>query len=297
MLPSLGAVRIPASPASVHITRGGTEIISGPSRVWLPAGSGGRADWLPLRRIRLGSAGLLVDDVDPFRMPAVADVSARLDEPELSDWDRVFQETWSLLRRHHPALAEGVAQAIRVIVPLDRPSEGERSSSSPETFGAIALSRPRNASSLAVTLTHELQHLKLNSLIDLVTLTRRDDGRRYYAPWRDDPRPVSGLLHGAYAYLGITGFWRRQRHLGPVEYRIRAHAEFARWRAAAALVTTTMAASGHLTAEGATFVQGMARTLQSWRDESVPPEAQQLARRAADEHRARWTQAHGPIPT
>ncbi len=53
-----------------------------------------------------------MDDVDPFRMPAVADVSARLDERELSDWDRVFQETWSLLLRHHPAVAEEVAQAI-----------------------------------------------------------------------------------------------------------------------------------------------------------------------------------------
>jgi hypothetical protein len=38
-----------------------------------------------------------------------------------------------------------------------------------------------------------------------------DDGHRYYVPWRDDPRPISGLLQGAYAYLGVTGFWRTRR--------------------------------------------------------------------------------------
>lgn len=298
ILPSLGAVRIPASSAIVRATGEATEIISGDSRLRLPAGSGpGPAGWLPLRRISLGPGGVLVDDVDPFRMPAVTDVSARLGESDLDDWEQVFQETWSLLLRHHPAMAQAVAQLIRVIVPLERPSEGERSSSSPETFGAIALSRPRNATSLAVTLIHELQHLKLSAVIDLVTLTRPDDGRRYYAPWRDDPRPASGLLQGAYAYLGISGFWRRHRHVVQEEYQLRAHAEFVRCRAAAALVTATLAATGQLTEDGASFVRGMARTLHDWRDETVPAEAQRLARREADEHRARWIQAHGQVPT
>jgi uncharacterized protein len=295
-LPSLGAARAAADSVIVRSAGETTEIISGRSRTRLPAGSRpGAPGWLGLRRIRLGSSDVLVDDLDPFRMPAVPDVSARLDDGELGAWDRVFQDAWLLLVRYHPAVAEEVGQAIRVIVPLDMPSEGERSSSSPETFGAIALSRPRNATNLAVTLTHELQHLKLCALIDVVRLTERDDGRRYYALWRDDPRPASGLLQGAYAYLGISGFWRRQRHVVPGPARIRANVEFAKWRAAVAQATATLAASGQLTAEGARFVRGMARTLQAWRGDTVPSEADVLARHEADEHRARWTRAHGPI--
>jgi HEXXH motif-containing protein len=310
MLPSLGALRTPASSAIVRATRRGAEIITGESRIRLPIGAGagagagagvgvgvGPAEWLALRRISVGSVSFLVDDVDPFRMPAVPDVTARLEASELDDWSQTFRETWSLLLHEHPAVAKAVAQAIRVIVPLARPPSGERSSSSPETAGAIALSRPLSASSLAVTLVHELQHLKLNALINLVTLTQRDDGRRYYAPWRDDPRPVSGLLHGAYAYLGISGFWRRQRYLVPAEGRLRAHAEFARWRAASALATSTLAGSGQLTTAGSRFVRRMAATLQGWRYETVPADAELLAGREADEHRARWTQAHGAIPT
>jgi hypothetical protein len=40
---------------------------------------------------------------------------------------------------------------------------------------------------------------------------RPDDGQRYYAPWRADPRLASGLLQGTYAFLGVSGFWRCQR--------------------------------------------------------------------------------------
>ena len=29
-----------------------------------------------------------------------------------------------------------------------------------------------------------------------------------YVPWRDDPRPASGLLQGVYAHLGIARFRR-----------------------------------------------------------------------------------------
>jgi hypothetical protein len=32
-----------------------------------------------------------------------------------------------------------------------------------------------------------------------------------YAPWRSGPRPLNGLLQGAYAFLGVSGFWRQQR--------------------------------------------------------------------------------------
>lgn len=35
--------------------------------------------------------------------------------------------------------------------------------------------------------------------------------RRYYAPWRDHPRPAVGLLQGAYAHVGVTEFWWRRR--------------------------------------------------------------------------------------
>lgn len=64
-------------------------------------------------------------------------------------------------------------------------------------------------------MAHELQQLKRSALLDVAALTEPDD-RRCYAPWRDDPRPVSGLLQGAYAFLGVSSFRRTRRRTWPV---------------------------------------------------------------------------------
>ena len=141
-----------------------------------------------------------------------------------------------------------------------------------ESFGTVAMSRQPDKYTCAETLVHEAQHLKLCALLDLVPMTRRpDDGQRYYAPWRTDPRPASGLLQGAYAFLGVSGFWRGQLacRLGTA-VRQRAQAEFARWRDGVALVVETLLGSGQLTEDGENFVATMARVLDAWWREPVP---------------------------
>ncbi|MGH3219110.1 MAG: HEXXH motif domain-containing protein [Streptosporangiaceae bacterium] len=291
MLPSVGAAGpIDAETATVRNSDGRTEVAAAGQRVIIPGNRRDRAvGWHPVRTIEVGPFELLIDDLDPFRMPAAVGLATRVD---LHRWSPVFHRAWTLLEQHHPAVAEEVAGLIRVIVPLITPPRGLVSSSSPETFGAIALSEPPDAVTLACTLTHEVQHIKLSALLDLVRLTRPDDGRRFYAPWREDPRPISGLLQGAYAYLGVSGFWRRQREL---DHSLDAYVEFARWREAAALVTDVLQSSGQLTAAGEAFVQDMGSTLDTWQIEHVPEVARRRASEDGERHRTRWQAQYGPI--
>jgi HEXXH motif-containing protein len=299
MLPSLGAAAADGGSAVVQNPPAGPAgVVSASRRVNVPPDPHHDAPgWSGLRRIATGPLDALVDDVDPFRMPAARQLAPRLSSGWAGTWAAAFREAWPLLERHHPGVAAEVAAAVKVIVPLETPPHGPVSSSSPEAFGAVAMSQPPDACTLAVTLTHELQHLKLSALLDVVTLTRPDNGRRFYAPWRDDPRPVDALLQGAYAFLGVSGFWRRQRLHEDGAAGIRAHAEYARWRAAAALATGTLRSSGGLTRHGMDFVQGMARTLRSWLADPVPEQALALARQQDQQHRDRWQSVHGPIPT
>jgi HEXXH motif-containing protein len=250
----------------------------------------GAPGWFPLQTIDAGSLELLVDVVDPFRMPAAPNLATAVN---LHHWSSAFQTAWLLLKEHHSSVAAEVAGLIQVIVPLTTPPHGQVSSSSPETSGAIALSEPSDACTLASTLAHEVQHVKLSALLDLIQLTQPDDGRRFYAPWRDDPRPISGLLQGAYAYLGVSGFWRRQRQL---DHAIDSHVEFARWREAATLTADVLRSSGRLTAAGEEFVRGMAATLHTWRSEAVPELARQRASEEGQRHMGRWQARNGPIP-
>ena len=281
MLPSLGAAEAKGPTAVVRTSP--PEVCSAGLRVAVDQGAPG---WLGLREIQAGSLRVLLDDLDPFRMPAALDLASRLSAIEVAELTAVLRDAWPVL---DPVAADEIAMAVRVIVPYVAPPAGHVSSSSPETFGTVAMSAQPDLYTCAATLVHETQHLKLSALLDLVTLTLPDDGQRFYAPWRIDPRPASSLLQGAYAFLGVSGFWRRQRQsASDAAVRQRADAEFARWREGAAEVVRTLRSSGRLTPAGEDFTGEMAHLLDGWLREPVPAQALAAARHETELHRARW---------
>jgi HEXXH motif-containing protein len=287
LLPSLGTADAVGS--SAIVTTKAATVRSGDLCVEMRQGAPG---WQELRRAAVGSLDVLVDDVDPFRMPATdGEPTGRLTPPQVEELHATLRAAWPVLS---PASAAEVAAIVRVIVPYRAPKSGHVSTSSPQAFGTVAMSRQPDSYTCAETLVHETQHLKLCALLDLVTLTRPDDGQRYYAPWRTDPRPASGLLQGAYAFLGVSGFWREQRRVAPErDVRQRAEADFARWRDGAARAVETLLGSGQLTGPGQAFAGEMALVLDAWRREPVPDDALVVAQRRVDRHLAQWHADNG----
>jgi uncharacterized protein len=281
-LPTLGVAAAEGSTAVVR-TRP-AEVRSGSLRVAIRPGADG---WQELRPARAGSLDVLLDDLDPFRMPASdGEPAGRLTPSQVAEFTAALRAGWEVL---DPARAAEIAALVRVIVPYQAPPGGVVSTTSPEAFGTVAMSLPPDRYTCAEILIHETQHVKLCALLDLVPLTRPDEGQRFYAPWRPDPRPASSLLQGTYAFLGVAGFWREQRRAAPgPDVRHRAEQDFARWRDAAALGAQTLLGSGQLTPAGLTFTAEMSRVLDGWQREQVPDEALALARGEAERHRARW---------
>jgi HEXXH motif-containing protein len=183
-----------------------------------------------------------------------------------------------------------------VFTPLGAPVRGQVSATARETFGCVALSAPSDGSSLAVTLAHEVQHAKLTALMDLFPLIWPGTDVRGYAPWQPEPRPLDALLHGAYAYVGVTRFWRRQRQLERhPSAALHAHTEFARWRVAARDVTVSLLGSGRLMPHGRLLAMGMLRSLNQWCRDDVPADALLAAARTAKRHKDQWLRRHGPL--
>jgi uncharacterized protein len=296
-LPSLGAARVNADSAVVRSYPGGAEVRWAHGGVEIPPGGRGDAPgWLGIRGCRAEGLDAVIDDLDPFRMPAVDGLAPRLTAREAQDWRRALRQGWQLLMAVQPAVGAEVAAVVAAIVPLSRSTHGHLSSSSPDTFGAVAMSEPPDPDTCASTLTHEVQHLKLCAVLDVVRLTLPDDGSRYYAPWRDDPRPIAGLLQGAYAYVGVTDFWRRRRQSAADVARARADSEFTLWRAGTTRAIDTLLSSSRLTTAGADFVRSMSETASSWMNDQVSARARAIARRQAEGHLARWELRYGPVP-
>ncbi|NAS25441.1 HEXXH motif domain-containing protein [Herbidospora sp. NEAU-GS84] len=288
MLPGLG--RLSRVGSSDEIKVDGTYLLAGDwsAEVDLTADKPG---WQVLHRIPIDDGfSVTLDDLDPYRWPEPGRVTARLAPEALPAWRSLLPEAWRILRANHSGVAEEIAIIVRALTPIAAPPEGVSSASARETFGTIAMSTPTGAPAwLAETFAHEIQHAKLDALMHLVPLVRYERTEAYYAPWRPDPRPAHGLLQGAYAYLGVTEFWRRQH----VYEGLRGRIELARWREGVRLVLDTLEAEHLLTNAGLTFVDGMRTRLGAVLAEPLDDESLAAAEEAAAGHRAVWEARHG----
>lgn len=306
-LPSLGRAlvgvesrRVSTGRARFETTGGRAVLRSGDGpEVTVPADPHEDAPgWHALRRMVAEHRGqrltLLLDDQDPDRMPGADLVAHRLGAAELAHWRRDLEQAWRLLVDHHWTVAAETAETVVTLTPISAPGgRTHTSATARHAFGNLGLSTPPGPTLLALTFAHEVQHAKLTALLDLVELTLPEDGSRFYAPWRPDPRPASGLFQGVYAHLGVAGFWRRHRHTVAGDEAARAHADFAHWRRSTADAAEALADSGRLTAEGKRFLAATDRTLRAWLAEPVPAPAEAAAESAARTHREHWHARHG----
>ena len=272
MLPGLGLATL-ATRNGAH----GAVIRGGPAGVEVAADPGGEAvpittpaagpGWQELRQLRVAAHGMvldvLLDDVDPFRDCHGLGASDRQQAADISRWHDILAGAWSLLVRDHWVFAEGIAAGLKSLVPLAATGEGHGlSATSADAFGSCALSAPADPVSLAATLVHEFQHAKLSALQNVIPLHTSTREASFYSPWRDDPRPLWGLMHGAYAFLGVTDFWRRRREVRSGDAF--ADFEFARWRAQTSRALLAIRASGQLTETGERLVAGMMAHTARW---------------------------------
>jgi HEXXH motif-containing protein len=256
-----------------------------------PAGGIG---WWALRRLHVGGDIALsawLDDLDPFRDLADPVPPARLDDEAFARWRVLVEDAWDLLCRDYRTDAEAMADGVVSIVPLKHlPGWETRSASNGEAFGGVLLSEPPDAVTTAVSLIHEYQHIKLGALIHLFRLTEPDDGTFYYAPWRDDPRPLAGLIQGIYAFFGIAEFWRvRCGKVCGDDGAIAAFEYLYARQQTEESVRIALSAPG-LTAEGRKFFEGLRRRVDEWSRESseIDPRIAALAKLTADSHRIGW---------
>ena len=225
--------------------------------------------------------------LDRYTLPMLVDMT----EVELGHWRQLIQAAWELLVRHHEWAAGPIVEGVPVIVPLVPRSDLD-SATSPAAFGAIATSLPPSPVSMAETLVHEFQHIKLSGLMDMLPLIERSE-QRAYAPWRDDPRPLGGILQGVYAFTGIVCFWNIQRQLETEPDAIlRANVLYERWRLAIDLATDTLLGSGSLTPRGTDFVNVMRQHGRREQSPPVPTEATEIAREVALDNWLTWQLTH-----
>ena len=303
-LPGLGSLLVATEKAWVRLRGDGERVTAGDefaaeTRLLVPDdGTGsGVPGWSGTPAIRAAGGGpawtLLLETGDPYLDRYTLPMHMAMPAADVADWRERVQSAWQIVADRHRWVAEPIADVISVIVPLTPQSDTDLvSATTPAAYGAIATSRPPDAVTLAETLVHEFQHVKLCGLLDMVPLAASGD-QRVYAPWRQDPRPAGGLLQGIYAHLGIVRFWQAQQHAETdPDGLLRAQVLFARWRPAIGDTVQTLLETGSLTPAGVRFAERLRAQGQHLMSAPVPAQAAQIAAEVALDHRLTWQLRH-----
>ncbi|MFE5209000.1 aKG-HExxH-type peptide beta-hydroxylase [Streptomyces sp. NPDC056600] len=297
VLPGLGLVRLDAPP-EVTVA---TATLTGPRLTldWAggsvtvrPDRAGRTGHWLPLRTLH--GASVPLDDVDPYRDLSEPIPPEPLDEETAARWQKVFAEAAAVLEP--PTSRPGGLRVadVRRVVPQTGPALPRTARSGPvfsattsDAFASMIVGLPDDGLTLAEAMVHEFQHSKLGALLHLFHLLDDDRGEAWYAPWRPDPRHLTGLLHGVYAFTGVAGFWRERLHDGGADPALAAFT-FALLRLQCRLALRTLRTEARLTDVGRLLTHGLAGTLDGWLREPVAPDAARRAGAAARANLVEW---------
>ncbi len=291
-VPGCGAATVPSDATSRLVAQNGRLTVHSGREV-IAVGDD-HPDWQSVRHL-LGQNPLVrlgLDDLDPYRHGHHAPPAPRLPASEVDGWRRLFADAWALLVERLPDRATELATGLRTLVPLARGDDGSaRSATLRHAFGVFGLTRPPTAADFAVTLVHEFQHSKLSAILDLVPLSDPADRRRFFAPWRVDPRPLAGLLQGVYAFVGVADTWRALREVDAIA--VTAQAQFAEARLQVDRGLRAVEESGALTPGGAELAAALRRTTDTLLSEAVPAAVAAEAEQALARTRERWLARNG----
>ncbi|WP_433296028.1 aKG-HExxH-type peptide beta-hydroxylase [Actinoplanes sp. CA-030573] len=258
---------------------------------------GGRVEasdgrWQHLRRLTGGPQPVVLDALSPYRDVFHAPARRRLSDADAERWQHLFTGAGRILFRYAGERAARAGAVVRTIVPLRR-NKGPLmlSATARHVFGALGATMPASAATLGVTLVHEGHHSILNGVLQLEALFDPKDPTLYFAPWRRDPRPIRGLLHGVYAFLGTADLMNRLR-ADPAQERA-AEKQFAKICRQLRPALDSLRDAPGLTEPGRQFAKGMEEELSRLEMVPVSREAADFATRSMNDDRARWQRRNG----
>ena len=137
----------------------------------------------------------------------------------------VLGSSCKLIRELAPELFLSVRILLRSLHVLESPGKDyDVSFSLPCLPNSIFISipqtsEPNSVSRLTEAIVHELLHLQLSLVERICPLVRSDAEQEFaYLPWRDERRPLGGVIHGLFVFRGVEMLWIRatKNHLGHV---------------------------------------------------------------------------------
>ncbi|WP_158222670.1 aKG-HExxH-type peptide beta-hydroxylase [Rhodopirellula sp. MGV] len=217
--------------------------------------------------IRLQPPAFNVAGLSDIRSVVPADVDAQ------SDYQSLLDETIRLIGRYAPDTAAQLTASMRVIAFKPLGFDGVFNTSCSRLPGAAIFTGARCSLMLADDLIHEFYHNRLFAIEEQGGFFVPADESlglgpdTVYSPWRDDPRPIYGLLHAVYVFERVLEFWLSAIESGDLST---GDQQFAAYRAAKLagqleLSLDQLIAWGEFTERGQQLCASMAQSIKQQR--------------------------------
>ena len=134
---------------------------------------------------------------------------------QVKEYERLVEEAIQLIGRWKPKLVEEmkwISPEIQFIIDTTADPQKAVSFSDNAVPGALYVSmrqndQPLGLYDLADSLIHEHRHQRLYLLQASAPIVAVDMPF-VSSPWREEPRPPSGLFHAVYVFCGLVEWWR-----------------------------------------------------------------------------------------
>jgi HEXXH motif-containing protein len=121
-------------------------------------------------------------------------------------------------------LFNSLQKNLHYIIPLILYQEQIRTSFSTAELGSVIfISDGGTLLDFCEALIHEYYHNELNALLEFKQLFTSASGNVFYSPWREDLRPIGGLVHAIYVFIGVIGFYTQGLNGNYLSDDVRAH--------------------------------------------------------------------------
>ncbi|MDP3220369.1 MAG: HEXXH motif-containing putative peptide modification protein [Deltaproteobacteria bacterium] len=215
-----------------------------------------------LADVPAGDHTVIVDPFDAWLTleAGATNIIAARDDAALGRFRTLLGEALALFASHLPSVLDEITLTYDSVAPttFGGPS-GFPSGTTSSSVGYSVFAVPPSASVLCEMLVHEVSHSHLFVVQDIdPLLDPRHHGSGWmpealYSPWRDDPRPLNGLLHAAFVFARVARFWMRIYACGIDADRELAQRRLAALRLQLGVVSETLGRQAHWTEAGHGF--------------------------------------------
>ncbi|MFN5930065.1 MAG: aKG-HExxH-type peptide beta-hydroxylase, partial [Sphingobacteriales bacterium] len=126
-------------------------------------------------------------------------------------WEINFSKSIELIEKINPELITCINLLVENILVVYSQDNSHGSMSPKNIIGTVYLPDIEDFTLLAECLIHEALHQYLYRLEHCASLFVENEGIKeiYYSPWKDEPRPLIMVLHGAFVFTGVILYYHQ----------------------------------------------------------------------------------------